>query len=696
MPNANRTLRLRGGHGWWMVPAMRQLLLATCVLALGSSAASHAGIDPATFDPAVKPQDDFFRFVNGGWLKTAVIPPEQATWGAFIELRERNNKILRDICERAAANGGNGTPIERMVGDFYASGMDEAAINAAGIAPLQAEFEHIAAIQSPADVLMGMAFLHSRGVGAGFGFGSGPDAQDSTTEVAELGQGGICLPGGGGRGADRDYYLNPDAKFAAIRGKYLTHVAKMLELAGDPPDAAASGAQAVLKVETALAKGWLSRVECRNPQLNFHKVKVADLPATTGDLDWPGYFHARGTPAFTELNLGQPEFFKVFATALKTESVGDWKTYLRWHLIHGAAPLLSEPIATENFRFFAATLSGVKEQKPRWQRVVAMTDGSLPEALGQLYVAQHFPPQAKVRVLKLVADLQEALRARIQQLEWMDAPTRAKALAKLEAFDVKMGYPDKWRDYSSVTIDRGPLVLNAQRLAAFEIRRELAKIGKPVDKSEWQISAATVNAYYSPQINGITFPAGILQPPFFDPQADDALNYGGIGSVIGHEMTHGFDDSGRQFDAQGNLKDWWTPDCAARFKQRSAAIVKQFSAYTSADAPVNGELTQGENIADLGGLKIAYAALQTALTGKPRDLIDGFTPEQRFFLSYASLWRGMTRPEEERKRLNTDPHSPAEWRVRGPLSNLDEFARAFNVPDDAPMRRPAAERVAIW
>jgi predicted metalloendopeptidase len=673
---------------------MHKATLLACATALACSATSPAGLDPANFDASVMAQDDFFLHANGGWLKTATIPPEQATWGAFMELRKRNLEILRGLCEQAADKGVLAPPVERMVGDFYASGMDEAAINAAGAAPLQAEFEAIAAIQTPADLLIGMARLHGLGVAAGFGFGSGPDATDCTTVVAELGQGGICLPGG--RGTDRDYYLNPDAKYATIREQYLAHVAKMLELAGDPPDLAVAGAQAVMRIETALAKGWLSRVENRNPQLGFHKVKVADLPATTGDLDWPGYFRARGAPDFSEFNLAHPEFFKVLAAALKSESVADWKAYLRWQLVHAVAPLLSEAFVAENFRFFAATLSGVKEQMPRWERVVTLTDGSLPEALGPLYVAQHFPPQAKAQVLQLVADLRDAFRARIQQLEWMDEATRAKALAKLEAFDVKMGYPDKWRDYSSVTIDRGPLVLNVLRLRAFEIRRELAKIGKPVDKSEWHMSAATVNAYYSPQSNGITFPAGILQAPFFDPQADAALNYGGIGTVIGHEMTHGFDDSGRQFDAQGNLQDWWTAECTARFKERAAAVVKQFAAYTSADAPVNGELTLGENIADLGGLKIAHAALLTALAGKARDKIDGLTPEQRFFLSYANLWRGVVRPEEQRKRLNTDPHSPPEWRVRGPLSNLDEFARAFEVPEGAPMRRAAAERVAIW
>jgi len=674
---------------------MRSHIILACTTALGLSAALNAGVDLANLDRSVKPQDDFFRFANGGWLKTAQIPPEQAMWGAFIELNESNRKTLRELCEQAAAKGDQGSNIERLVGDFFASGMDEAAVEKAGIQPLQPELDRIDAIKSPADVLLEIALLHRVGVDAGFGFGSSPDAMDSSMDIAELCQAGLILPGGAGR-ADRDYYLNPDAKYVKIREQYTGHIAKMLELAGWDANKSSTGAEAALKLETVLAKGWLSRVQQRNPKLNYHKIKLEELAKTSGKIDWAPYFKTVGAPTFTELNLAHPDFITVFAESLGSTPVEDWKTYLRWHLIHAASPFLSKAFVDERFRFFGTTISGIKELRPRWQRIEATTDAMLPDALGQIYVAKYFPPAAKERILKLVADLRASLGDRIRALDWMDEPTRAKALEKLDAFDVKMGYPDKWKDYSSLHLDRGSLLANIFRIHEFESAFDLAKIGKPVDKAEWHGPATAVNAYYSSMTNGITFPAGILQPPFFDVNADDAVNYGGIGAVIGHEMTHAFDDSGRQFDAKGNLSDWWTPESAARFKERSAAIVKQFSEFTSAGAKVNGELTQGENIADLGGLKVSFAALQKVLGDQPRKLIDGFTPEQRFFLSYANLWRMVARPEEMRRLINTDPHSPNEWRVRGPLSNLEEFAKAFDVPEGAPMRRPEKERIAIW
>lgn len=686
----------------WGFTRMQKLTTLVCATAFGLGPMLHAQLDPANLDRSVKPEDDFFRFANGGWLKTATIPPEQSMWGSFVELNENNRKILHALCDQAAAKTAaktvtaTATAAEQLVGDFYASGMDEAAIEAAGSQPLKPEFERIAAIQSPAGVMLAIARLHRLGVGAGFGFGSGPDSKDSSTVIAEMGQGGITLPAGAGRGADCDYYLNPEPKYVKIRGQYVAHVAKMLELCGDEPAAAQSGAESVLRLETKLATVYLNRVKLRDPNLSYHKIKVADLAKTTGDLDWAAYFKAVGAPPFEEINLAHPEFFTGFAEALRSTPVAEWQTYLRWHLVQASASYLSKPFVDEKFRFFGTIISGIEQQRPRWQRVVAMTDTLLSQALGQLYVARYFPPAAKTRVLKLVADLRAALHERLTTLEWMDDATRAKAIAKLDAFDVKMGYPDQWKDYGSLKLDRQSLVLNIFRINEFENALDLAKIGKPVDKSEWFMSAAAVNAYYSPSSNGITFPAGILQPPFFDLHADDALNYGGIGTVIGHEMTHGFDDSGRQFDAKGNLSDWWTPECAARFKEKSAAIVMQFSAFSSAGIHVNGELTQGENIADLGGLKISYAAFQKSLGDQPRKLIDGFTPDQRFFLNYANLWRSVMRPEEERRLITTDPHSPNEWRVRGPLSNLDEFARAFNIPEGSPMRRPAKDRIDIW
>jgi putative endopeptidase len=669
---------------------MRQSTLAAVAaltLALGGL---RAEIDPQQFDPAVKPQDDFFRYVNGPWLKNTPIPAEYPMWGTAMMLVDGNAVALRALCERAAAKGAAGTVNEKLVGDFFSSGMDEAAVNAAGAAPLRPEFDRIAALKTPGDVLGAIAHLHLLGVSAGFAFGSGADFGNSAQDIAQIYQGGLGLP-------ERDYYFRDDEKSKKLRAQYVAHVAKMLELAGDAPATAQAAAAAVLKLETALADASLTRVVLRDPYAQYHKMPVEKLLALTPGLDWQAYFTAVGAPAFTELNVGMPDFCKGFAAQLAQAPLADWQAYLRWHLVHDAARYLSEPFVQENFRFYGTTLFGTKELRPRWKRVIGSVDLGVGDALGQLYVAEYFPPEAKARMLKLVANLRAALGERLKTLEWMDEPTRAKALIKLNAFGVKIGYPDKWKDYSSLTIDRGSYVMNALRANGYESRRDIAKIGQPVDRTEWSMTPPTVNAYYSPLKNEIVFPAGYLQPPIFDPRADDAVVYGAIGVTIGHEMTHGFDDRGRQFDPVGNLTDWWTKVCDANFKARAAGIVKQFSAYTVLDGlRVNGELTEGENIADLGGLKIAYAALQKELAGKPRVLIGGFTPEQRFFISYAMDSRSKWRPELLRLIVQTDPHSPDEFRVNGPLSNLDEFAKAFNVPEGAPMRRPAAERVSIW
>jgi predicted metalloendopeptidase len=669
---------------------MRKLALAASAALALLLGAARGEVNLQNIDPTVKPQDDFFHYADGTWLKTVAIPADQSRWGSFDDLDQRNVANLHAICERVAALPAGATPIEKMVGDFYASGMDEPAINAAGIQPLQPDLDRIAAIKTPAGVLATIAHLKSAGSGVAFGFFASPDAKDSNMNLAQLRQGGLGLP-------DRDYYFTDDEKSQKIRQQYVAHVAKMLQLLGDNPEVAQVGAQSVLRLETLLAQASLARIKLRNPYASYHKLPVAELAKTTGDLDWGAFFTALGTPAFKDINLAHPEFFKAFAAQLTTTPLADWQAYLRWHLIHESAPYLNEAVVKENFSFYGTIMSGVKEMKPRWKRVVAVIDGEIGEALGQLYVAAFFPPEAKVRVLKLVADLRAALREDLQTLQWMDEATRTKAIAKLDAFRVKMGYPDKWKDYSSVKIDRVSYLANVRQADAFDTHRNYNKIGQPVDKTEWGMTPPTVNASYSPTVNGITFPAGILQPPFFDPKADDAVNFGGIGVVIGHEMTHGFDDRGRQYDANGNLIDWWTPASAEKFKARAAGIVQQFSGYTVLDGlHLKGELTQGENIADLGGLKISYAAMQKALAGKPREKIDGFTPEQRFFLSHASVWRDLMRPEEQRRRVNIDPHSPGMWRVNGPLSNLDEFAQAFDVPEGAPMRRPAAERVSIW
>ncbi len=674
---------------------MRTYLLAATCAALFPLGA-RAEVDLKAIDASVSPQDDFYRYASGEWLKTATIPAGVARWGSFDELRERNWENVRALCEAAAAKTSGATASERLVGDFFASGMDEAAINAAGLKPIQPELDRIAAAKTPTDLLLAMAHLKLIGVSTAFAFTGQADAKDSDLIIAQLRQGGLSLPGTG-PSSDRDYYFNDDEKSQTLRAQFVEHVGKLFELAGEAPEAAKTDAGAVLHIETELARVSLHRAELRVPAKSYHKIKVSELAATTGDLDWPAYFAATGAPKFDELNLAHPDFFKGFAALLKSAPATEWQAYLRWKLLHDAAPALSAPFENENHRFYTGVIQGVAEKLPRWRRVAVAVDANLGDALGQLYVAKYFPPEAKARVLKLVEDLRAALADRINASEWMDAPTKLKALAKLNAFGVKMGYPDKWKDYSSVRIDRGPYVLNVFRASEYEVKRNLAKIGQPADKTEFSMTPPTVNARYSPPLNDILFPAGILQPPFFDANADDASNYGAIGAVIGHEMSHGFDDQGRQYDAKGNLVDWWTPESAAKFKERSEGIVKQFSGYTVLDGlHLKGELTQGENIADLGGLRIAYAALQKARAGKPAEKIDGFTPEQRFFLSWARLWREKSTDADQRRRVNIDPHSPGLWRVNGPCSNLDEFAKAFAVPEGAPMRRPATERVNIW
>ena len=651
----------------------------------------RADVTPANFDLSVKPQDDFYQFVNGTYLKNTPIPPAYSSWGSHAELTERNQAALHKLAEAAAAKGPQGTAVERMVGDFFASGMDEAAINAAGAAPLQPELDLIATVQKPADLLPVLGKLHAAGVGGGFSLAGSPDRKNSSLVIAQLSTGGaLGLP-------ERGYYFNDDEKSEKIRQQYVAHIARMLVLLGDSPEVARAGATAVMALETKLALNMLPRVKLRNPYATYHKMKLGEITAFAPGLDWSAYLAVTGAPAFEEVNVSQPEFLKALDVAVNTVPAADWRVYLRWHLAHEAAPYLSEAFARESFEFYGKTLTGQQELRERWKRVVSVVDGEIGEALGQLYVAEYFPPEAKARMAQLVTNLRAALRERIDALTWMDAPTKLKAQAKLTAFNAKIGYPDKWRDYTGLVIDRGSYVRNVLRADAFERRRDLARIGGPVDKTEWSMTPPTVNAYFNPSRNEIVFPAGYLQPPFFDPKGDDAPNYGGIGTSIGHEMTHGFDDSGRQYDGQGNLVDWWSPECAENFKTRATGVVQQFAAYTVLDGlHVNGELTQGENIADLGGVRVAYAALQKALAGQSREKIDGFTPEQRFFISWAAKWRRNTRPEALRLQVNTDPHSPAEFRANGPLSNLDEFAQAFDVPEGAPMRRPAAQRVSIW
>ena len=661
------------------------VLVAVSLLPVGL----RADIDPKNFDLSVKPQDDFYQYANGGWLKTNPVPPAYATWGAFNEVDERNKVVLHAILERAAQATNPGF-IEKLVGDFYASGMDEAAVDAAGLTPLQPEFARIAALSSMTQLPAVLARLHLLGPQAGFGFSPEADPANSAMVMAAVWQGGLSLP-------DRDYYTRDDDRSKQLREQYVHHIAKMLELAGDAPAAAAAQAAAVLKLETALAQASKNHADLRDPLANYHRMSLADLQKLTPHFDWQAYCAALGVGDPGDIDVGQTEFLQAFDAQIAATTLDDWKAYLRWHLLSANAAFLSSPLVNQNFDFYGRTLTGAQQLRERWKRVLGVVDGLAGEALGQLYVEESFPADAKTRALAMVDNLRAALRDRLQTLDWMDEDTRAAALKKLDALNVKIGYPDKWIDYQKLVIDRGSYLRNVLRAREFNTRRELAKIGHPVDRLEWGMSPPAVNAYYNPTKNEIVFPAGILQPPFFDPKTDDAVNYGGIGAVIGHEMTHGYDDQGRKYDAAGNLKEWWTPASAQKFQERTAAIVKQFAGYSVLDnLHLNGQVTQGENIADLGGVKLAYAALQKSQQNKDVALIDGFTPAQRFFLSWATVWHTNQRPESLRVQVLTNDHSPAQFRVNGPLSNLPEFWAAFNVPVGAPMRRPEADRVNIW
>jgi putative endopeptidase len=652
-------------------------------------------LDPKNIDKSVKPQDDFFMFANGGWIKRTEIPPEESRWGNFNELIERNNDALHAIAEKAAKTkvDPKTAPEMQKVGDYYASGMDEKTIDAMRTKPLQDEFAKIDGMKERQDVLKEIAHLHMIGVNAFFNFGSSQDDKDSTREIAHAVQGGLAMP-------DRDYYTKTDDASKKLRDQYVDHVSKMLTMLGEAADQARDDAKKILAFETSLAQASRTRVELRDPQKNYNKMTRAELQTLTPDWNWADYFKEIELTEPGDIDVHQPDFFKAMNASFASTSIDDWKTYLRWHLINATAAELSKDFVNEDFNFKEATLRGTKQIKPRWKRVIRSTDGEIGEALGKLYVADYFPPEAKARALELINNLKEALSDRIKTLDWMDEPTKQAALKKLAAFTVKIGYPDKWRDYSTLKIDRGPLVLNAIRAENFEAKRELNKIGKPVDRTEWGMTPPTVNAYYNPKMNEIVFPAGILQPPFFYAKADDAINYGGIGCVIGHEMTHGFDDQGRQYDEVGNLRDWWSNESADEYNKRRQAVVDQYSEYEPLPGlHVNGELTQGENIADIGGVKLAYAALQKALEKNPaarEKKIDGLTPEQRFFLSFATIWKSKQRDEDLKLRLNTDPHSPGRYRVNGPLSNMPEFQKAFDIPDGSPMVRATDKRANIW
>lgn len=653
---------------------------------------SKHGFDLANLDTSVKACVDFDNYANGGWKKANPIPPQYSRWSTFNILAEHNRDVLHEILEQAAKNtsapkGSN----EQKVGDYYASCMDEAQVEAQGLKPLQPELDRIAAVKDLASLRAEIQHLQSVGVDALFQVESTQDYKDSTQVIGEIDQGGLGMP-------DRDYYTKQDDKSKLTRKEYVAHVTKMFQLMGDDAKTAAQEAKTVMEIETKLAQASQTRVERRDPDNTYHRMSPGEVRALAPEFGWQAYFKETALAGKGDINVTAPDFFKAVNGLLTSVPIEDWKVYLRWHLMDEAAPALPDKFVQEDFNFNGRILTGAKEIMPRWKRCVRATDSGVGMALGQMYVKRAFPPEAKTHALTMVHNLEEALKEDIQQLDWMGPETKKAALVKLAAIVNKIGYPDKWRDYSKLYVDRGPYVDNLFRANHFEFHRDLAKVGKPVDRTEWFMTPSTVNAYYNPQLNEIVFPAGILQPPFFDAQRDDAFNYGGIGTVIGHELTHGFDDQGSKFDAQGNLRNWWTPQDKKNFDERAQCVIQQFDGYEAEPGlKHNGKLVAGESIADLGGLTISYKAYQMSLKGKPAPAeIEGFSPRQRFFLGYAHVWAGNIRPQLARLQVQTDPHPLAHFRVDGPLSNLSIFAEAWGCKAGEPMVRPKDKRCRIW
>jgi len=661
------------------------VLVSLAVLLAPALAAAQPvpGFDPAALDRSVEPCTDFYKFACGGWLAKNPVPPDRARWGRFDELSERNQATLRGILEKVPAGGA-----DQKIGDYYTACMDEKGIEAMGLRPIKSTLDRIAAIKTKGELAGEVGRLHLQGVEAFFGLGAQQDYKDATRVVAAVDQGGLGLP-------DRDYYLKDEPRFVEVRKQYAPHIARMFELAGDKPADAAEAARRVVEIETALARGALERVKRRDPANRYHMTRRADLVAATPAFAWESYLGTVGVPPVTELNVVWPDFFTAFQGVIETSDLAALKTYLRWFTLSSAAPLLPAKFVNEDFAFFGKALTGAKEVRPRWKRCVALVDDHLGEALGQRYVEQTFGAEGKERMSLMVAALERALERDIKDLPWMTEATRKQAQVKLAAITNKIGYPDKWRDYRAVKVARNDALGNAERAEAFELRRQLAKIGQPVDRGEWLMTPPTVNAYYMALQNNINFPAGILQPPFFERAMDDAVNFGAVGSVIGHELTHGFDDSGRKFAANGDLADWWTAEDAAEFEKRTQCLVDQYGEYTVAGGvKLNGRLTLGENTADNGGVRIAHMALMDTLAGKPAPPArDGFTAAQRLFLGWGQIWCQNETEESSKLRAQTDTHSPGRYRVNGVVSNMPEFQEAFACPAGSPMVREKACRV---
>jgi putative endopeptidase len=662
------------------------IAVGSAVWAQTAPAKSQPVLDITSMDTSVDPCSDFFTYSCGTWIKKNPIPPDQTSWSVYSKLEDDNKGILRDILESAATPATDRDSAKQKIGDYYAACMDEKAVNAAAIKPLQPILDQIQQLHSRRDIAGVVAAMVSND--ALFRFRSDQDYKESTQVIAEADQGGLGLP-------DRDYYLKTDAKSLELRKAYVAHLQKMFELLGDKPAAAAAEAQTVMRIETALATGSLTRVERRDPQKLYHKMTIQQLSALNPSFQWKIYFAKVGLSSVEALNVETPGFFKALDTELRKESLASWKTYLRWHLVNANAPFLSSDFVNADFAFYGKTLQGAQQLEPRWKRCVGYADNDLGEALGQVYVERNFSPEAKQRAQKMVKEIEDAMGRDIDSLSWMTPVTKQQALEKLHTVANKIGYPDKWRDYGALSIARDDELGNVLRSREFEFHRQLAKIGKPVDRGEWQMTPPTVNAYYDPQMNDINFPAGVLQPPLFDANSDAAPNFGDTGGTIGHELTHGFDDEGRQFDAHGNLRDWWTPEDAKAFDLRASCISDQYSQYVAVDdIKINGKLTLGEDVADLGGVILAYMAWRDDTKGQTLEPLEGFTPEQRFFIAYGQSWCGSRRDETKRMLATIDPHSPEKYRANGVVSNLPEFQQAFHCKAGAPMVRE--NRCRVW
>ena len=670
------------------------LLMASCGgnKSKDESASKGYGIDLTAIDTTIRPQDDFYDYANNNWLKRTEIPATEARWGSFSTLTENNRTNLLAILDESAKNtkAAKGSNVQK-IGDFYYTAMDSVKLNAEGINPIKPWLAAIDSLSKPDDLTLLAARMHRSSGNVLWGSYVMADVKNSAVNVMYIGQSGTSLP-------DADYYLKTDPESKAIQKQYINQISKMLQFLGEKPEVADKEAIAVMKIETQLAKVSMNAVKQRDIEAQYNKRTIDELSKEAPNVNWKAYFTALGVKEIKDIIVSQPLFMTEVSKMYKSISMDDWKTYFRWHLIDDASPFLSDEIVLQNFDFFEKILSGSKELKPRWKRSLEIVDGTMGEALGQIYVEKHFSADSKKRINEMVDNLTAAYSEHINQLDWMSAETKKMSQTKLKSIIRKLGYPDKWKDYSKLEISRDSYFKNVNNASQFAFQFNIDKLGQPVDKTEWGMSPPTVNAYYNPSVNEIVFPAGIMQPPFFDPKADDAVNYARIGAVIGHEITHGFDDQGSQFDAEGNLKNWWTGDDKKKFEQKTKIVIDQFNGFVAIDTlHVIGELTVGENIADLGGFTIAFAALQKSWAGKTKPgKIDGFTPEQRFFLAGAQMWQTKYRDEALKKQVLTNPHSPGKFRVIGPFSNMPEFYAAFGVKEGDKMFRPESVRAKIW